>query len=378
MDNLNSVCFIAKILQIDSIEDADNIELALLNGWNCIVKKNTHKVGDLVICAITDAIIPNSLSEELGIKNYLRKGERVRTIKLKNVYSECLIIPLSFIHNYGEDTTFEGKDMMGILNITKYEPPVRMVRLSTGKKIKYSENPNFKIYHKFPNIKNIPKMFDEYDYVEISRKIHGTNARYGIVKKNKLSFFDKIKKFFGFNLKWSQYEFVLGSHNVEKGSETQGFYDTNYWYEIAEKYDIKNKLWNCVKKNYTSETLGNGIVIYGEIYGKGIQKNYDYGLDDVKFFVFDMTIDDVYFYLEGTKYIVEESLGLEYSEVLYKGLYSEEIKDSFVFNNFIENTKIPHEGVVIKKMDGNRQKVAKVINPDYLIYGEKHNIGDSH
>jgi hypothetical protein len=44
----------------------------------------------------------------------------------------------------------------------------------------------------------------------------------------------------------------------------------------------------------------------------------------------------------------------------------------------IEGTKVPHEGVVIKATDGNRHKVAKVINPDYLIYGEKHNVGDSH
>jgi hypothetical protein len=44
----------------------------------------------------------------------------------------------------------------------------------------------------------------------------------------------------------------------------------------------------------------------------------------------------------------------------------------------IEGTKVPHEGVVIKSVDGDRQKVAKVINPDYLIYGEKHNVGDSH
>jgi hypothetical protein len=58
--------------------------------------------------------------------------------------------------------------------------------------------------------------------------------------------------------------------------------------------------------------------------------------------------------------------------------YSQEIQDKFVFNNFIEGTKVPHEGIVIKAVYCNRHKVAKVINPDYLIYGEKHNVGDSH
>ena len=31
-----------------------------------------------------------------------------------------------------------------------------------------------------------------------------------------------------------------------------------------------------------------------------------------------------------------------------------------------------------KFTDGDRRKVAKVISPDYLIYGEKNNVGDSH
>jgi hypothetical protein len=50
-------------------------------------------------------------------------------------------------------------------------------------------------------------MFTEDDIVEITRKIHGTNARYGIVKKTKLSLFDKVKKFFRLADKWIDYEF---------------------------------------------------------------------------------------------------------------------------------------------------------------------------
>jgi len=45
---------------------------------------------------------------------------------------------------------------------------------------------------------------------------------------------------------------------------------------------------------------------------------------------------------------------------------------------YIEDSKVPHEGIVIKYFTGERNKVAKVINPDYLIYGEKHDVGDSH
>ena len=54
------------------------------------------------------------------------------------------------------------------------------------------------------------------------------------------------------------------------------------------------------------------------------------------------------------------------------------MQDKFVFNNNIKGTKVPEEGIVIKHYTGVREKVAKVINPDYLIFAEKHNVGDSH
>jgi RNA ligase (TIGR02306 family) len=379
MKNENSVCFVSAINSILDIPDADNIELAVVNGWFCIVKKGSHSIGDLVVCATTDAVIPLEISEKLGVTNYLRSKERVRTIKLRGVYSECLLMPIDLIPKNKREY---GEDLMDVLKIYKYEPPARLITLSSGKKRKYHENPNFYIYYKFPNFKNVPNIFDEYDYVEITRKIHGTNARYGIVKKSKLSLWDKIKKFFGFNLGWGEYEFVVGSHNVEKGSDTQGFYDTNVWYDIEKKYDIKNKLWNLVKKNISIKgndtSIGSGFIIYGEIYGKGIQKNYEYGLDDIQLCIFDVEINKKYFNLTSAEFVVNDYLKLPYVEVLYKGLYSEEVKNKFVFNNFINNTKVPHEGVVIKSVDGNRSKVAKVINPDYLIYSEKNNVGDSH
>lgn len=44
----------------------------------------------------------------------------------------------------------------------------------------------------------------------------------------------------------------------------------------------------------------------------------------------------------------------------------------------VEECKVLFEGIVIKYYTGERNKIAKVISPDYLIYGEKYNIGDSH
>jgi RNA ligase (TIGR02306 family) len=380
MENNNSVCYMATINEIRPIEGANKIELVVVGGWNCIAQKGEQKIGDVVIIATTDAVIPKKLSDEMGVTSYLRKGGRVRTVKLRGVYSECLIIPNKFLHgrsSMGDWDLKEGSDCMHIFDIVKFEPPVKMVQLASGKKIRYQDNPNFHVYYKFPNLKNVPDMFTNDDTVEISRKIHGTNARYGIVKKTKLSFFDKVKKFLRLADKWIDYEFVVGSHNVEKGSDSNGFYDTNVWYEIDKKYNIKQKLWDYVKLA-KAEHIGDGITLYGEIYGAGIQKGYDYGLNEIKFVGFDVKENGEYLSTYNAWKVFEKQLELPYVEILHFGDWSQEVQDEFVFNNFIEGTKVPHEGIVIKYYTGERQKIAKVINPDYLIFAEKHNVGDSH
>ena len=375
MENLNSVAYVGKIGSVSEIPNADNIELVTVGGWNAITKKDEYQVGDLVVVATTDAVIPQALSDLMEVTNYLRKGQRVRTVKLRGVYSECLLIPFKYLAPKSlENNVNEGDDMMEILGITKYEPPVKVVTLVSGdRKVKYHQNPNFHVYYKFPNQKNVPNMFTEEDEVVITRKLHGTNARYGIVRKKKLSLWDKVKLFFG--NQWAGFEYVYGSHNVEKGSDSQGFYSTDVWDDVANKYDIRDKLWDHVKNTY--DYLESGFIIYGEIYGAGIQKNYDYGLEDIKFAGFDVEVDNKYvgYPAECAHFNV---LDLPQVEKLYWGFWNKEKQDKFVFNNNIEGTKVPHEGIVVKSVTGNRGKVSKVINPDYLIYGEKNNVGDSH
>ena len=375
MENNHSVCYVEVIQEIKPIPNADNIEHAIIGGWNCVVQKGIHSVGELVIVATTDAVIPKVISDAVGVTSYLRKGQRVRTVKLRGIYSECLLLSINYIPG---KYRYKGSDCMELMGIFKYEPPAVTINLSSGRKIKYQSNPNFHVYYKFPNMKNVPSMFDKFDTVQVTRKLHGTNARYGIVKKNKITIWDKFKKLFG--NKFAEYEFVVGSHNVEKGSDSQGYYDANVWYEINNMYDIKTRMWDFVKRKFSHDmdSLGSGIIIYGEIYGSGIQKNYDYGLGGLEFRIFDAKLNDKYLDTLSVKLICSVAIGLPHVPILYNGYYDKQEIDKFVFNNFIEGTKIPHEGVVVKCISGDRQKIAKMINPDYLIYSEKHNVSDSH
>lgn len=392
MENLNSCCFVTTIKEVKAIEGADNIEQVVAEGWNSIVQRGLYRVNDLVVVATTDAVLPQELSDRMEVTSYLRKGGRVRTIKLRGVYSECLIIPLKYIpfmENY-----YDGKDMMNLMGITKYEPPVKQIQTTGGIVKEYRENAGFGVYYKFPNLKNVTGLFTEKDRVQITRKIHGSNFRAGIVKKVELHWYDRVRLFLNSKLgiggdywKWCGYEFYVGSHNVvkniqsldssvEKKKSKIHFYPTDVWSEIAERYNIKEKLWKEVKRQ---GYIGQGIIVYGEIYGAGIQgKGYDYGLDHTRLTVFDITLDGEYCATRVTQVLAEAALNLPHVEVLYEGKWSQEIQDRFIFNNFIEGTKIPHEGIVIKHVSGNRQKSAKCINPDYLIASEKYGYGDNH
>ena len=136
MENNNSVCYIARINEIKEIPGADNIEQTIIDGRNCVIEKGEYAEGDLVIVATTDAIIPQDLSDKLDIANYLRKGGRVRTLELRGVYSECLIIPIRFLHGkttMGDWDLKEGSDCMDFLQIFKYELPVQ----ASSRKIRY-------------------------------------------------------------------------------------------------------------------------------------------------------------------------------------------------------------------------------------------------
>ena len=140
---------------------------------------------------------------------------------------------------------------------------------------------------------------------------------------------------------------------------------------------IKEILWSLVK-HLGADYIGEGVILYGEIYGAGIQKNYTYGLEDIQFAGFDVKANGEYFSVDMAQLLISVDLGLPHVEILYEGHWNQEVQDKFTFNNFIEGTKVPHEGIVIKIFSGDRKKVAKVINPDYLIYGEKNDVGDSH
>ena len=80
--------------------NADRLELAKVRGWQCCVVKGQFQEGGLGIHIPVDAVLPDALIERLGIrKNY---HKRLRTIKLRGLVSQGLLIPAGQGESYSK------------------------------------------------------------------------------------------------------------------------------------------------------------------------------------------------------------------------------------------------------------------------------------
>lgn len=386
---------ICKIKKIEDLSNADKLQMATVKDWQCLIRKNQYKEGQLIIFVPPDAILPDNLIEELKLE-YLKGKNRIKTVKLRGYISQGLILPTDILKKYdqfcyGENDLSEGEDVAKILGITKYKPPVKVIGIPTPKNIwikirelwkgviigkvkfnfafkqtmlliknrlmgKKKVNLNFNMYTDIDNIKHYLDIFKEGEDVVITEKIHGCNARFACLPLNK-SLFRCIKQFFT----GKKYEFVYGSHRVQKtalsGEDVYG--------QIAERYQLK-------------DIIPEDFILYGEIYGKKIQ-SLTYGLND--------SIDVVFFDIKHKgKYLDWEVFyflcimwGLPIVPICYLGPYNKEIvkkhteaKNTIITDENGQFVKQIREGCVIKPTKetySNRcgRKILKSINPEYLL-----------
>lgn len=119
---------VRKISELRQIEGADNIELAIVDGWQVVVAKNVeHKVGDFIVYCEIDSFLPIKEEFEFLRKSSYRKsseaeGFRLRTAKMRGQISQGLILPISVLGS--EISLEEGMDVTEMLGIVKYETPI--------------------------------------------------------------------------------------------------------------------------------------------------------------------------------------------------------------------------------------------------------------
>ena len=119
------------ISKLEDIENADNIEMATVLGWHCVVRKGEFKVGDKVVYLEIDSIPPADNPDFDFLKNSKGKIKPIKTRKIRGVFSQGLVMPLSILHYDGNVDV--GTDVTEILGVKKKEDEIIEFYKASGK-----------------------------------------------------------------------------------------------------------------------------------------------------------------------------------------------------------------------------------------------------
>lgn len=246
---------IRKISDILPIEGADNIELAVVDGWKVVVAKNVgHKIGDLVVYCEIDSFLPIKPEYEFLRKSSYKKmgdqeGFRLKTIKLRGQISQGLILPIREVQLPNKDLLSEGMDVTKELGIVKYDPPIPAELAG-------------KIKGLFPSF--IPKTDEE--------RIQNLTNEFNQWKSSNDKEFYVTEKLDGSSATFFIKDGVFGvcSRNLELLES-----DSNTFWKFAREVNLEEKM---IK-------LGRNISLQGELIGSKINGNiYKLNNHDVRFF----------------------------------------------------------------------------------------------
>lgn len=248
---MRKLASIQKVKNLESIEGADLIEKATVEGWSVVVQKGLHKVGDLVCFCEIDSVFPDAPEFE-----FLRARKfRIKTVKLRGQISQGICFPMSVLEGKKYDADMrvdfvysfeEGMDVTELLKIEKYEPPVP-AHLSGLVKGNF---PGFLFKTDEERVQNIEVVLERHRGKEFyySEKLDGTSMS--------VYFYD---------------EFGVCSRKLDL-KETE----SNAYWQVARIEKIEEKL----------KTVGN-VAVQGELIGPGIQGN-KYKVNSLQFKLFNV------------------------------------------------------------------------------------------
>lgn len=316
------LAYVVKIDDIRLIEGADNVELAVVGGWNIMVRKNQFNIGDYGIYFEIDSKVP----EKEPFMFLATKHFKIKTQKYfkGTVISQGLLMAFDdFVDEYGGipswlarvntqlfagwdidkepifltkelDVTYAvEEDNKRKANIDKYsrmyQRHLRLFKKHKQLRILYQYDLGKKLLFVFLGRKkdtrgwprwvaktdeercqNLPHLFpgDPDEKWIVTEKIDGTSTTFTMKGRGR-------KK-----------DFYVCSRNVnfDKPSKIDRcYYETNVYLEMAEKYDIESVLSNILQEHKELEF----VTIQGETYGKNIQKR-EYGLEGHDFMAFNL------------------------------------------------------------------------------------------
>ena len=414
LDNTGTrqLAYVVLIDDIQPIQGSDNCECAVVGGWHVMVRKNEFKTGDPAIYFEIDSYLDpsNSAFSFMEKKKYKVKTQRYTFGGKGNFISQGLLMSAAnfgwsigvdpqdsssdiyfIIDNKGEHhySGGESRFLTKKLNVTyavaednarkaasadKYKKmaqrhgklfskqPFRWLMKHTwGKKLlfvffgkkkdKKSEWPSWVAKTDEERIENLPHLFSDKSEWIATEKIDGTSTTFTLKRGN------------GFNKKD---EFYICSRNVVFDKPDKAcFYNTNVYTEMAEKYDIYNKMKNLLDNHFTD---CDWITIQGETYGAGIQKR-DYHMSDHQFMAFNfITSKEGRWNSARMKDLLERLFGIPCVPILNEHYVLPDTLDEL--REYVDSQRSlvdgdMREGIVFRSLDGTRS--FKCVSPTYLI-----------
>jgi len=265
---------IRKISRLLPIKGADFIELAMVDDWSCIVKKDEFYEGAACIFFEIDSMLSDEPRYSfLGTpKVYLEQPRhRLKTMKMRGVISQGLALSLkSFPEIHSEFNV--GDDVTKLLNVIKYE----------NESSTYTKNANnVKLQNNFPEflpktdqerIQNLPHYYEAYKNHEWEEtlKLDGSSATIFKITAQ-LNLWQRFKDAIG--IKQKPYHFGVCSRNIEIKKEDNFKKIFNNDGKISEY--SQSDFWNIAIKLRLEKFLPIGYAIQGELVGPKIQSNHE-------------------------------------------------------------------------------------------------------
>jgi RNA ligase (TIGR02306 family) len=340
------VCVIANV---QPHPNADNLEIAAVKGWECVIKKGSFRTGDRAVYFPIDAVLPLELSERLGVTKYLKSlrkdyvyngpvpGGRVAAARLRGHVSYGLLMVCE------HDGWEIGHNVAEHYGVWKWQPPEEF---TSG-----DAEPDHARFHRYTDIenwKNFPTAFRDGEEIVISEKLHGTNSRVGLIQTD------------------AGPVWMAGSHGTRKKAEPPDSRKVNmYWLPLTES----------VKALLSAPRFGGrSVVLFGEIFGAGVQ-DLHYGCVNQRkeFRAFDLSVDGSYLDFDDFREVCA-AFDVATVPVLYRGAYSAAVVRAHTAGDtVVGGEKQIREGVVIKPVRERHSEelgerlILKSISDDYIL-----------
>ena len=393
------LAYVVRIDEIRPIEGADRVELAIVGGWQVMVRKGQFEPADLAIYFEIDSKVPETepfkfleskhykiktqkyfkgkvlsqgllmSAEDFGGISYIDGDGRhyLHIDGISYAKGEFLTEKLGVKYAVDEDNIRKANSVdkykkMAARHPALFKKPLfrwlmrrdwgkKLLFIFFGKKRDKTGWPSWVVKTDEERCQNLTTLLfgDGAWHNEVwiaTEKIDGTSTTF-TMKRGR----------FGKN------EFYVCSRNVcFNKKDKQCFYETNVYTEMAEKYDIQNVLADLLKTHPEAEW----VTIQGETYGKNIQTR-DYPIDGHDFVAFNLIMSNT-----GRWNTLDMKRTLECYNIPSVPIVEEEYtlpKDIDTLLAYAEGAskldKLPREGIVFRSIDGT--KSFKAVSNSFLM-----------